>query len=65
MQLPSVLLPLAALFLWADSLPRCTGLPCRKGHKYWRQQNIGTRQDFTDFGQTIIGVLLKIGENKK
>jgi hypothetical protein len=45
------MLPLAALLLWADSL--CTGLPCRKRHKYWRRQNIGGCQDFTDFHQTI------------
>ncbi len=35
------------------SVPACTGLPCRKRRKYWRQQNIGARQDFTDFRQTI------------
>jgi hypothetical protein len=31
MQSPSVVLPLAALLLWADSLPNCTGsfLPAR------------------------------------
>ncbi len=58
MQSPSVLLPLAALLLWADSLPHCTGLfyrppKCRKHHKYRRWQNIGARQDFTAFHQTI------------
>ncbi len=31
----------------------CTGLLCRKRHKYWSRQNIGARQDFTDFRQTI------------
>ena len=31
----------------------CTGLPCRKHHKYWRRQNIGACQDFTNFRQTI------------
>ncbi len=31
----------------------CTGPPCRKRHKYWHQQNIGARQDCTDFHQTI------------
>ncbi len=31
----------------------CTGPPCWKCHKYWRQQNIGTQQDFTDFCQTV------------
>ncbi len=31
----------------------CNGPPCRKCHKYWCQQNIGTHQDFTDFRQTI------------
>jgi hypothetical protein len=25
----------------------------QKGHKHWRQQNIGARQDFTDFCQTL------------
>jgi hypothetical protein len=29
-----------------------TSLPCRKCYKYWRRQNIGARQDFTDFRQT-------------
>jgi hypothetical protein len=29
----------------------CTSPPSRKGHKYWRRQNIGARQDFTDFCQ--------------
>jgi hypothetical protein len=55
MQSQSVLLPLATLLLWADSLPHCTGLlyqpACKKRHKYWRPQNIGVRQDFTDFRQ--------------
>jgi hypothetical protein len=31
----------------------CTCPPCRKCHKYWRRQNIGARQDFTDFRKTI------------
>ncbi len=31
----------------------CTGPPCRKRHKYWSRKNIGARQDFTDFRQTI------------
>ena len=29
----------------------CTGPPCRKCHKYWRWQNIGARQDFTNFAK--------------
>ncbi len=53
MQLPSVPLPLATLLLRADSLPHCTSPPCKKRHKYWHWQNIGARQDFTDFRQTI------------
>ncbi len=57
MQSPSMPLPLAALLLWADSLRTvlayCTGPPCRKHHKYWQRQTIGTPQDFTDFCQTI------------
>ncbi len=36
------------------TVPACyTGPPSRKRHKYWRRQNIGARQDFTDFCQTI------------
>jgi hypothetical protein len=42
-QSPSVLLPLAALLLWPDSLPHCTDSPCRKRHKYWHRQNIGAK----------------------
>jgi hypothetical protein len=29
--------------------PICTGPPCRNITKYWRRQNIGARQDFTNF----------------
>ncbi len=57
MQSPSVVLPLAALLLWADSLPYCTDLlyrpPCWKRHKFWRRQNTVVRLKFTDFCQTI------------
>jgi hypothetical protein len=35
-----------------------TGPPCRKRHKFWRQQNIGIRLKFTDFRQTIAAYLL-------
>jgi hypothetical protein len=35
MKSPIVLLPLAALFLWEDSLLHCTGL------LYWSTSNIG------------------------
>ncbi len=31
----------------------CTGWPCRKRHKFWRQKNIGVRLNFTDFRQTM------------
>ncbi len=41
----------------------------QKHHKYWHQQNIGARQDFTDFRQTstslLTGFLSKIGKSKK
>ncbi len=53
MQSPSVVLPLAALLSWADSLPYCTGPPWWKLHKFWRWQNIGACLKFTDFRQTI------------
>jgi hypothetical protein len=49
----------------------CTSPPHRKRHKYWRQQNIGARQDFTNFDQTIAVNIsaqrcpIKICENKK
>ncbi len=77
MQSPSVALPLAVLFLWAESFPHCTvlacctGQPCRKRHKFWRRQNIDVRLKFTDFHQTIAVYLsahrrpIKSGENKK
>ncbi len=52
-QSPSVLLPL----LWADSLPHCTGLlywpAMQKTSQILASTNIGTRQDFTNFRQTI------------
>ena len=41
-----------AFTLSCTVLACCTGPPCRKLHKYWRRQNIGARQDFTDFRQT-------------
>ncbi len=58
MQSPSVLLPLAALLLWADSLPHCTSLLCRPAMQKMSQllastKNIGSCQDFTNFSQTI------------
>jgi hypothetical protein len=37
----------------ALSWPGCTSPPCQKVTKYWRQQNVGARQDFTDFRQTL------------
>jgi hypothetical protein len=54
------------------TVPACCTCPlCRKCHKYWGQQNIGARQDFTDFCQTLAVNIsahrhpFKIGENKK
>jgi hypothetical protein len=77
MQAPSVELPLAALLLWADSVPHvpacCSGPQIRKCKKFCRRQNISTCQDFSDFRQTIAVNIsahrrenkTKIGENKK
>ncbi len=31
----------------------CTSPPCRNVTKYWRRQNIGAHQNFTDFRQTL------------
>jgi hypothetical protein len=54
MQPPNVVLPLATLLLWVDSLPaHLYWLAMQKHHKYWRRQNIGACQDFTDFHHTL------------
>ncbi len=47
-QSPSVLLPLTALLLWADSHPHCTGILYRPA-----MQKKCAYQDFTNFSQTI------------
>jgi hypothetical protein len=76
MQSPSVVLLLAALLLWLDSLPNCTSSFVLARHAETSQilastQNIGACQDFTDFHQTLAvnisltGVLSKIGKSKK
>jgi hypothetical protein len=65
------MLPLPALLLWVDSLPHCTGLPCRN------VTNIGVEKMsapakisliFPKLQQSIsllTGVLSKIGKSKK
>jgi hypothetical protein len=57
MQPPSVVLPVAALLLWADSLPHCTGLLYRsatlKTSQILALKNIGVRLKLADFRQTI------------
>jgi hypothetical protein len=42
-----------------------TGPPCRKRHKFWRQQYIGISLKFTDFRQTIAAYLLTGVQSKK
>ncbi len=56
MQSPSDWSQLAGQLLWAAFLPHFTSLfvpaPYAGMSKYWRRQNVGASQDFTNFRQT-------------